>query len=64
MDCVVAGVGKDSFVQRMSLLSNGIFQDSGANYDEYGTNLIRDFEKLAKVRAITFAIEQGTGYVH
>ena len=57
VNSVVAGVGKDAFVQRMSLLSNGIFQDSGANYDQYGPNLIRDFEKLAKVRAITFAIE-------
>ncbi len=58
VNSVVAGVGKDAFVQRMSLLSNGIFQDSGANYDQYGPNLVRDFEKLAKVRAITFAIER------
>ncbi|MCY2990605.1 MAG: pilus assembly protein TadG-related protein [Planctomycetota bacterium] len=57
VNAITAGAGNDDFVQRMSLLTNGIFQDSGAAYDQYASNLTRDFERLAKVRAISFAIE-------
>lgn len=56
---ITAGVGRDNDVtRRMALLTKGIWQDSGANFDEYAENLIRDFERLAHVRSITFGLER------
>ncbi|MCY2987184.1 MAG: pilus assembly protein TadG-related protein [Planctomycetota bacterium] len=58
VNAIIAGAASDDFVQRMSLLTNGIYQDSGANYEQYTNNLINDFGRLARVRAISFAIER------
>jgi hypothetical protein len=56
---ITAGVGRDNDVtRRMATLTNGIWQDSGANFNEYAENLIRDFEKLATARSITFGMDQ------